>query len=488
MDVSSSISTGSLILLGVDFLVRVGLSLRVIVRRGAVGVSLAWLTVIMVMPVVGGIVYLLFGERYVGRLRATRANVVNRTFHDWFAHLCYLPAPDWSGIGRRWKAQSRLTQTLFEIPTLAGNDIELLSNAEEFFRRLLHDIREAKRHCHLNFYIWQEGGWSDTIIVALIEAHRRGVVCRLIGDGIGSRPFFRSQAARRLREEGIVLVEALPAALWRLPYARLDLRNHRKIVIIDDRVAYTGSQNLVDPRYFKQDAGVGEWIDAMIRFTGPAVHAMAGAFLEDWELERGEGLRLLHETLRGEAPAVTGSAAIQVIPSGPTRESADVHSMLIQAIFSAREEVVLTTPYFIPDEPLLFALVSAARRGVTVRIVLPKELDSRLVHYASQAHKGDLLAAGVYLYEFPDGLLHTKSITLDREVSLFGSLNLDQRSFWLSFEITVAIYDRHFTGKLRELQQSYMERSHHLQYEEWAAATPAQRFLQNVARLLSPLL
>ncbi len=277
-------------------------------------------------------------------------------------------------------------------------------------------------------------------------------------DALGSARFVSSEAFSQLQAAGVSLRAVLPVNLMRMWFRRLDLRNHRKIVVIDERIGYTGSQNLVDPRFFKQDAGVGQWIDAMVRLEGPIVDALWLTFASDWELDAGE--QLPRELPVTEVTLQTAGAIMQAVPSGPQFEMEVINQILLTAVYSAQRELVVTSPYFIPDESLMTALTGAARRGVVVTIVVPAKNDSRLVRLASEAITGDLLAAGVRIQGFEGGLLHTKSITVDGEMALFGSLNLDPRSLWLNFEISLLVYDPMFTGALRALQQSYILQSH----------------------------
>jgi cardiolipin synthase len=273
-----------------------------------------------------------------------------------------------------------------------------------------------------------------------------------------------------------------------LLFVRYDLRLHRKIVVIDGEVGFTGSLNLVDPAFFKQGKGVGQWIDAMVRMEGPSVEALGVTFLEDWELETGEGIEKLRKTGDAHSVPPMGDATVQVAPSGPATARDAIQKIVLMALYGARRELVLTTPYFVPDEALLTALTTAASRGVEVTLIVPAKVDSRFVHFASRAHQGDLLAAGVRIGLFKGGLLHTKSITVDQEMSLFGSANLDPRSMRLNFEITLAIYDTGFTRSLRELQQTYLGQSQILDESALRSRTFRERFTENVARLLSPLL
>ena len=233
---------------------------------------------------------------------------------------------------------------------------------------------------------------------------------------------------------------------------------------------------------------MGQWIDAMVRVRGPAVEGLAVTFLEDWELETGEGLEQLAKTADVHPIPECGDSVVQVVPSGPLLRNEAIRQILLMAIYSARRELVMTTPYFVPDESLLTALVTAAERGVEVTIVVPAKVDSWLIRLASQAHKGDLITAGIHVAEFDGGLLHTKSITVDGQFCLFGSLNLDPRSLHLNFEITLSVYDEPFTSELRALQQSYIEQSRMMDLKQWESSPRLQRFAENTARLLGPLL
>jgi len=471
-----------------DLLIRVGISVRVIMRRRPVGVSLAWLTIVLIFPFGGAVVYLLLGERRLGTRRAERAARIHEPYLEWLADLRTRTDIDWSHLGQECEPLAQLTEATVGIPAMSGNTLVLIEDAEEILRSIIADIDAAQRTCHLVFYIWNNGGTADEVAEALIRAARRGVICRVLVDDVGSLEFLRSDMPGRLREAGVHLVAALPVNLVRSLFVRFDLRMHRKIVVVDGEIGYTGSLNLVDPRYFKQKSGVGQWVDAMVRVTGPVVEGLAITFLEDWELETGEGVEHLRATGDARPLEETGSAAVQVVPSGPTTENHAVQQVLIMAIYAARKELILTSPYFVPDELMLTALVAAARRGVDVTLIVPAKVDSKLVRLASQAHKDDLLEAGVRIALFEGGLLHTKSITVDGEFSLFGSLNLDPRSLWLNFEITLAVYDPHFTGKLRDLQHRYVAESELMDFAAWMTRPTHERLTANIARLLSPLL
>ncbi len=470
-----------------DLGIRVGLSIRVIMRRRPVGVSQAWLFVILLLPFAGAALYLSIGELRLGRRRAKALRALQAPYQRWIDGLRALFEVDWKEHGDQCEPLARLADRAAGIPALPGNSLALISEWEQIFKSIIDDIDTAERSCHMEFYIWHPGGMADEVAEALIRASRRGVLCRMLLDAVGSAKFFESPIAQRLRDESVQLQSALSGGLFHLLIKRFDLRMHRKMIIIDGEIAYTGSLNLVDPRFFKRDAKVGQWVDAMVRMRGPAVEPMAITFLADWALESARGIDELRETGDARRCPTSGSATVQVVPTGPALEG-DAIQILLMTIYAARRELTITTPYFVPDEAVLTALVSAARRGVEVTLVLPARVDSILVRLASQPHMGELLANGVRIMLFNGGLLHTKSVTVDGELSLFGSLNLDPRSIYLNFEITLSVYDRQFTGELRALQQSYLDEARAMSLSEWNARSGPRRLVDNVARLLSPLL
>ena len=472
----------------VHIVIQIGLCLRVIMRRLSVGESLAWVLVVFVFPVVGPLGYLLLGELRLGNRRAKRFAELFPPIREWLDELPDRHRVRWERLGGDCEPLSLLAQRALGVPTLPGNKLELIDCWEDVFKRLVEDIDRAEKTCHLEFYIWHVGGVVVEVAAALKRAAARGVICRVLVDALGSRRFLASREAAEMVEAGVQVEPALPGGLFRMPFVRFDLRMHRKIVAIDGKIAYTGSLNLVDPRYFKQDAGVGQWVDAMARLEGPAVEALAITFLADWYVESEATMEELRETGGAEPQPKVGEAAVQVLPSGPAFRVESMEQVLIMAVYAARRELVLTTPYFVPSEALRMALESAARRGVKVILILPAKVDSLFVRYASQAFRGDLLRAGVRVANFDGGLLHTKSVTVDGEFSLFGSLNLDPRSFRLNFEISLAIYNGEFTRQLRALQQQYIDQSELMDLDSWSARPVRQKFAENCARLFGPLL
>lgn len=477
----------STLLLIAHWVIILGLSLRIIMQRRPTGVTLAWMAIIFSVPYAGVGMYVLFGEKRLGRTRLRRTAEILGVLRE-------TRGPDEPSdeveAGLSAVGAELLHEHCRRVAGFAGhggNEVTLLTDFEAVFDAMIADIDGARHTCDLEFYIWYTGGRADDVAEAVMNAARRGVSCRVLIDALGSKAYARAGGPRRLRDAGVRVVEALPVGPLRALFIRTDLRNHRKIAVIDRKVAYTGSQNLVDPRYFKQDSGVGEWIDAMARIEGPAVGSLAETFEVDWCLETGETFEPLEPVVPGRR-TTTDDAIIQVVPSGPAYRPDAIHQLLLTTIYLAREELIITTPYFVPDDATTTALLSAALRGVEVTIILPARNDSLLVRCASAAGFDDLLSAGVRIAQFTGGLLHTKSITVDRKLCVFGSVNLDMRSIWLNFEISLFVYGMNATGRVRDLQQRYIAQSDMLDLTAWRKRPYANRLVENTLRLFGPLL
>ena len=462
-------------------LVVVAVGLRVIWVHRPAGSAFAWLLLVATLPLVGLVFYLLFGERPIGRKRLRRA-------HAFYASAPSLAAPLWAqdvanldALPASHRGLARLARRAAGLPVLSGSTLALYAGAESILRAIIDDVDAARESVDMAFYIWNAGGTADEVATALVRAAARGVRCRVLLDALGSKAFLKSAWPARLRGAGVRLEAALAIGPLGLVFQRADLRLHRKIVVVDERIAYTGSMNLVDPRFFKQEAGVGEWVDAMARIEGPAVAALRAVFLFDWSLQTGEPFVSSNEAAFAARRAVGGKALVQVVQSGPGADLSANLRILVDAVATACRTVVLTTPYFVPDPALALALQNAAMRGVEVTIILPAVNDSRLVTYASRAFFDGLLDAGARILKFEGGLLHTKSVTIDDELALFGTVNLDMRSLHLNFELMLAVYDRGFNASLRTLQQGYERSSRQLDAAAWRERPARERLLEGAA-------
>jgi len=466
------------------------LAVRVIMQRPETGVALAWLLLIAMAPFAGALLYLMIGERRIGQRRAQGIAAL-RVDYQRIADAAIregLTDVDWSRHSPDAHAMDVLGRNLRGLPTVCGSSYRFHSDTQEILDTIARDVDSAEKGVLMEFYIWQQGGKADEVLEAVIRAARRGVYCCLLIDALGARPWWKGTQPQRLRDAGVDLRPALPVGLFRTLVGRTDLRLHRKIAVIDGQVAWTGSMNLVDPRFFKQDSGVGQWVDAMVRLQGSVVVPLATTMIGDWLLETGESADTLIRRSGLALVKPQGPADIQVIPSGPGQSGDALLQMILAIINAAREEVVLTTPYLVPDDSLLRAVRGAAARGVVVRLIVPEKVDSFLTRYASRSYFDDLVESGVEVHLYRAGLLHTKSITVDGAISMFGTVNLDMRSIWLNYEVALFVYDREFAVGLRALQESYLTDSDRLDSTAWARRSFGNRILENTLRLVSPLL
>ena len=477
----------SALLLASHMLLVAGISIRILFRHLPVGTTLAWLIVLFVLPLLGSALYLFIGENRLGQKRAQRWHDIHDLYREWQGRLKARARVDWSKLHPRAESLASHGESITGFAALQGHALELLPDWNSFVDALVADIEAAERTCHLEFYIWDSAGRAGEIYTALARAAARGVICRVLVDDVGSGAFLKSREAAGLRKVGVKVIASLPVGLLRMLFVRMDLRNHRKIVVIDGEIGYTGSMNLVDPAHFKSSAGVGRWVDAMARLRGPAVEVLNGAFLEDWELETDEGMDIL-ETADIRSVPEQGDAVVQVVPSGPGLNRASIHQLLLSLLYSAERELVLTTPYFVPDESIMTALVSASRRGVAVTLNVPERLDSVLAKFAGAACFEELLSAGVRIARYEPDLLHTKAITVDGRIAVIGSVNIDMRSLWLNFEISLFIYDEVCAARVRALQERYLRESVELHPEAWRQRPATARVAEGILRLMGPML
>ncbi|MBT8485649.1 MAG: cardiolipin synthase [Phycisphaerales bacterium] len=445
--------------------------------------NLAWIVVILAVPLAGVCAYFLVGEARLSRGRIARHAVIHRKLRQVTA-IERAESRQSAQVQPEYRAIANLATTVRETPPTPGNTLQLIGDTDTFVETLEADIDAAVAHCHLVFYIYLDDVVGQRVARALLRAAERGVACRLLVDDVGSRAFLRSRLARRLADGGVEVVRALPANLLRLLFARIDLRNHRKVVVIDGVRGFVGSHNIADDD-FAIKRRFAPWVDAMVRLEGPAARDLQALFAEDWFLDTGESLE---PVLSIDPPLSKQGVSTQVLGTGPNSGNEGLHQLTLSAIHTANEEIVITTPYFVPDDATNAALQTAARRGVETRLIVPARNDSPLVAAASRGQYAGLLDAGVSIHEFTGGLLHAKTITFDRRLALITTANLDRRSFELNFESSLLVYDTDFASQLRFLQHSYLDRATTVDAARWHARWWPRRLWENAAGTLSPLL
>ena len=308
---------GAVVALLLHFAIQIVIMIRVVMLKRSPGETMAWILVVFICPIIGPLGYLMFGELRLGRRRAQRFTELTQPVKNWLAAIPERSLVEWSRLDGDYEQLAELCERNAGVPAMRGNCVELIDEWRHVFDQLLSDIDDARSTCHLEFYIWHDGGVAEQVAEALIRAKARGVVCRVLVDAIGSHKFLNSSMCLRMRAAGVDVRDALPGGLLRMPFVRFDLRMHRKIVVIDGKIGYTGSLNLVDPRYFKRDAGVGQWVDAMVRVQGPAVEALQIVFLGDWYIETSTPLEELQQFGDAIPQPRRGESPVQVVPSGP---------------------------------------------------------------------------------------------------------------------------------------------------------------------------
>jgi cardiolipin synthase len=461
--------------------------LRILLRRNRQPESrLTWLVIVLVLPIIGIFAYCLLGETNIGRKRAGRlAQVFDR-----------LPRPEESldvaqivepsEIDGRFKALFRVGQAVSGYKPVSCNRANLLASTDATIESIVADIGAAKQNVHIMFYIWLTDHNGMEVVEALKNAAARGVVCRVMVDDLGSRAMIKSQAWQDLIVAGVYVARALKIGnpLLRIFNGRIDLRNHRKIVVIDNFITYCGSQNCADAAFLPKHK-YAPWVDSVMRFEGPVARQNQHLFASDWMACVNEDISDL--LLQPMPNAVPGFIA-QVIGTGPTIRNSAMPEMFQTLMYAAQHEIIITTPYYVPNAALQAALCGAANRGVDTTIIFPKLNDDFAVGATAKSYYEELLTAGVKIFEFRHGILHAKTMTIDSEVTLIGSANMDRRSFDLNYENNILLHDRVTTINMRTRQFEFVANSDAVSFDDVYSWNWRQRILNNSMAILGPVL
>ncbi|MCB1447192.1 MAG: cardiolipin synthase [Rhizobiaceae bacterium] len=443
----------------------------------------AWLVLVLTLPYVGALAYLLVGQTSVGRKRMER---LHAAFRD-------LPRPE-SAPG--WRAAPRLAdrhEALFSVgrsisfyPPTGGNSARLLDNSNAAIDAMIADIDAAADHVHLLFYIWLADRNGTKVAEAMQRAARRGVACRVLVDDLGSRDLVRGPLWRDMIAAGVEARRALVIGnpLLRALIGRIDLRNHRKIAVIDNRITYCGSQNCADPEFLPK-AKFAPWVDVLMRFEGPVARQNQHLFASDW---LGNGGTDIGDLLRRPMEEAPPGFTAQVVATGPTFRNSAMPEMFETLIYAAKRSLFITTPYYVPDAAMQAALCACANRGVDTTIVFPARNDDFAVAAASRSYYQDLLQAGVKIFEYEAGLLHAKTLTMDGEILLIGSANMDRRSFDLNYENNILVEDAEATAALQARQETYLAQCRRILPDAVTRWPVGRRLWNNALAIIGPVL
>ncbi|RFA18062.1 cardiolipin synthase [Subtercola boreus] len=470
------------VILIVEVLIRIAAVIIVPPNRRPTA-AMAWLMAIFVAPIPGSLFFSLFGTTKLPKERLEKQQEINDYILDTTAGLDRVSKtktwPKW------FKSVVELNRTLGAMPLVGGNDAELLPDYEESIASMTAAVETAERYVHAEFYILSRDETTKPFFEALLAAHRRGVKVRVLYDHISTIRSPKGRATRRwLRAAEIDFHEMLPFYPFRTKWRRPDLRNHRKVLVVDGLIGFMGSQNMVDPSYntrgnIKRKL---QWKDLMVRLEGPVVAGVNAIFITDWYSETDDLLSREADPIR-VVPS-DESLDCQVVPSGPGFEGENNLRLFNALLYSAQERLVIVSPYFVPDDSMLFAITTAAERGVKVQLFACEVADQAVVYHAQRSYYETLLRAGVriYLYEKPV-VLHAKHFTIDDDVAVIGSSNMDMRSFSLNFEVSLLVRGKRFVDSLRRVEDSYRSRSHELELDEWLKRPVRSQVLDNLARL-----
>lgn len=451
--------------------------------------GMAWLLLVLLNPMLGFIGFSFFGSNRVGSRRHQRQIEINAMIRGRTRDLP--PPATVDGFSPAVRSAVHLNSTLGALPLHDANDVILLPDYEAAIGTMTQAIREARETVHVEFYIAALDDLTAPFFEAMAEASERGVTVRFLFDHIGSRgiPVHRTML-KFLAHSTIDWHPMLPIKPLRGRWRRPDLRNHRKLVVIDGEIGFTGSLNLIERGYDKpkNHRRGREWVELMLRLEGPVVASLEAVFTGDWWLETDELLQVTGHPVTGGAPESIHDVPCQLVPSGPGYPSENNLRLFTTLIYAAEKRLSITSPYFVPDESLLYAVTTAAQRGVEVELFVSEVSDQFAVGHAQASFYRALLEAGVRIHRYPAPyVLHSKFFSVDDEVAVVGTSNMDQRSFSLNYEMSLMMVDRDVVRSVREIEDTYRALSSELTLEEWSRRSVGARYVDNIMRLTSAL-
>ena len=472
-------------LIVLDFAVK-AIALGLVPERRKPTSAMAWLILIFFVPGIGITIFLLIGSPFVNRRRREAQHQVGVVVQENIRYPAIKQIPSWPG----WVSSTIvLNERLGWLDPVGGNTITIETDYQESISRMAAAIDAAEHHVHVEFYIVAWDDVTDPMFTAMVNAVRRGVAVRLLYDHLACiRTSGYAKMLKRLEGTGIEWHPMLPLQPLKRRWGRIDLRNHRKIVVVDGLVAFTGSQNLIHPSYHKpkhEKAG-RRWKELMIRVEGPVAQSLLIVFATDWYIETGERLPEHYFALPDFDPQ--SGIVCQVVPSGPGFPDENNLRLFNTLIYGAERRLSITSPYFVPDESLLYAITTAAQRGVDVELFVSEEADQFMVDHAQKSYYTVMLEAGIRIFMYPaPAILHAKHMSVDDVAAVVGSSNMDIRSFNLDFEVSVLLLDAGFVSELRAVEDHYREISTELTLAAWRTRPLVKRYLDNVLRLTSAL-
>ncbi|MEW1980909.1 cardiolipin synthase [Citricoccus sp. NPDC079358] len=479
------------IVFAVDLAIRIA-ALIVVPRHRKPSSAMAWLLAIFLIPYIGILFFLLIGSSKLPKKRRARQAEINRMIAAGARDVPSVPAVDRARWPEWFDRVVNLNQTLGAMPALGGNRAELVSDYAGSIAGMTSDIDTATTFVHVEFYIVSFDVTTKDFFRAMEQAVARGVMVRLLLDHIASiRTAGHKETLEELDRIGVQWSFMLPVQPMKGRWQRPDLRNHRKLVVVDGRVGWMGSQNLIDRSYnsAKNLKRGLQWQDLMTRVLGPVVSGLNTVFLSDWYSETDEILSSEHVP-PSKALFDDSQAALecQVVPSGPGFEAENNLRLFLTLLYSAQHRVIITSPYFVPDEAMMYAITSSCQRGLDVQLFVSEEGDQGPVFHAQRSYYSELLRAGVRIFMYPGPfILHAKHLSIDDDTAVIGSSNMDIRSFALDLEVSLLVRGAGFVEQMRAVEAGYRERGRELTLDEWEREPLRATALDGLARLTSAL-
>lgn len=450
--------------------------------------AMAWLLAIFFIPYVGVFFFFLFGSAKLPKKRRDKQVTIDEMIAE------SLPDVDLVTDRAKWAPWfeniTRMNQSLGAMPIVGGNIARLIDDYNDGFVQIAAEIDTATSFVHVEYFIVSRDTSTQVLFTALENAVKRGVIVRVLADHVSSRKVANSKETfAELDRIGVKWEYMLPVMPLKGKYQRPDLRNHRKLVVVDGRVAYMGSQNLIDrsynsPKNIKRGL---QWQELITRVEGPAVSGINAIFLGDWYCETDELIENEHVVVTD----VVGSRGIdaldcQVVPSGPGYEGENNLQLFLGLLYSAQQKIIITSPYFVPDEAMMHAIIAARKRGLEVQLFVSEIGDQGPVFHAQRSYYSPLLEAGVQIWRYPAPyILHAKHLSIDDDVAVIGSSNMDIRSFVLDLEISLLVHGKSFVDEMRAIEAHYREIGSLLTLEEWNKEPWQSTALDGLARLTS---
>ena len=441
--------------------------------------SMAWVLVLILLPVLGLVIYLIFGRSLKGMKLISRSALRELRRMNDFSY----PTDATDAMTDESCQLISLVNKLAGPHLIKGNDIEVFTTGKEKFESLMRDIAAATDHIHVQYFIIENDAVGSQLLALLMEKAREGVQVRLLYDYVGSF-YMRPRLLKQMRQAGIEVHAFLELSLAKFAF-RINWRNHRKIVVIDGRVGYVGGMNIAD-RYVTGDKRWSAWRDTHLRVTGEAVTALQYSFAIDWNYTTRKLLNSPSMRFSGEPGK--DNIIMQMMGSGPTNRWNNISVVFFKAIAQAKHRVFVQSPYFLPSDALLKALESAALSGVDVRLMIPRKLDSEMLRLATGSYIKECLLSGIKVYFYEPTVLHAKVVIVDDEFVTTGSTNFDFRSFEHNFEFNVLIYNKEFNKKMCDIFESDMNQCTRLSMGKWKQRPLMQKALESIVRLMSPIL